>query len=135
MEQIVSLVSEDIIKNRYFFGGEDHQKSDTGVPVFSDGTCFRASMRCWGHLMASIYEKPDGTPFNYMDFYMSLGDQAILPKSGVIQIEPATLEEESHGSIVEGDIRLLTETIGMGVSLTTTDKVLLKYIEILENQK
>ena len=39
---------QEIIEKGYLFSGEEHQNGLTGVPVFSDGTCFRASMRSWG---------------------------------------------------------------------------------------
>ena len=55
MDEIILLIREEIIKNKYYFSGEEHQYSLTGVPVFSNGTCFRASMRCWGYLMSTIY--------------------------------------------------------------------------------
>ena len=134
MDEIVSLIREEIIEHQYYFSGEEHQYSSTGVPVFSDGTCFRASMRCWGYLMATIYVGPNDEELSYMDFYMSLGAKAVLPESKVIEVKPLKLEEESLGLMVEEDGELLSQTIGMGMPLMTTDKVIKRYIELIEKQ-
>ena len=69
--KLVEIVREEIYNNGYIFSGEQHQMSATGVPVFSDGTCFRCSMRFWGYLMTTIYNGPNGEQLSYMDFYMS----------------------------------------------------------------
>ena len=76
----ISLIKEEIIKNNYRFSGEEHQNSLTGVPVFSDGTCFRASMRSWGMIMAAIYNG------SYMDFYMTLESGSRLPKAMKLRV-------------------------------------------------
>lgn len=135
MDEIVKLIREEIIKHKYYFGGEDHQYASTGVPVFSDGTCFRASMRCWGYLMSTIYVGPNDEELSYMDFYMSLGSKTVLPEFKEINVKPLKLEEESLGLMVEEDGELLSQTIGMGMPLMTTDKVLRRYIEFIEKQK
>jgi hypothetical protein len=134
MDEIIILIREEIIKNRYYFSGEEHQYSLTGVPVFSDGTCFRASMRCWGYLMSTIYLGPNNEELSYMDFYMSLGENAVLPKCETIDTEPIELEEESLGLMVREDGDLLSQTISMGMPLMTIDKVLQIYMEKIEKQ-
>lgn len=134
MDEIIILIREEIIRNRYYFGGEEHQYSLTGVPVFSDGTCFRASMRCWGYLMSTIYVGPNDEALSYMDFYMSLGENAVMPKYETIDIKPIKLENESLGLMVGEDGDLLSQTVGMGMPLMTIDKVLQKYIEKMENE-
>jgi hypothetical protein len=52
-------------------GGDWHQEADDGAPVFSDGTIATFSYRAWGDVLACIYTTEDGTPYSYMDFYMS----------------------------------------------------------------
>ena len=131
MNEIIELLQEEIKKHKYYFGGEEHQYSATGVPVFSDGTCFRASMRGWGYLMSTIYVGPNNQKLSYMDFYMSLGDKAVLPKNEVINIKPGVVKEESLGLIVREDGELLSQTLSMGMPLMTFDKVLKKYMWVL----
>ena len=134
MDEIISLIRDEIIEHRYYFGGEEHQNCSTGVPVFSDGTCFRASMRCWGYLMSTIYVGPNDEELSYMDFYMSLGENAILPEKKEIKTTPAILEDEFLGLMVSEDGELLSQTIGMGMPLMTFDKVLKRYMEKLEEE-
>ena len=134
MNEIIELLQEEIKKHKYYFGGEEHQYSSRGVPVFSDGTCFRASMRGWGYLMSTIYVGPNNEKLSYMDFYMSLGDKAVLPKNEIINIKPSVVKEESLGLIVSEDGELLSQTLSMGMPLMTFDKVLKKYMDMLEKQ-
>lgn len=117
VEQI-SLIKEEIIKNKYRFSGEEHQNSLTGVPVFSDGTCFRASMRSWGMIMAAIY---GGT---YMDFYMTLESGTKLPIATEINIKPNKVKEESSGGIVSQDKQLIEQSLALKMTFITTDKAL-----------
>lgn len=132
--ELIDLVSQEIYDNDYVFSGEEHQNSLTGVPVFSDGTCLRASMRAWGTIMAGIYKTPDGEDLSYMDFYMSLGDIANLPKESALDIEPANVES-STGLIVEEDRNLIDEAIKMNMSFMTTDKVLEEIFRIINKNK
>ena len=135
MNNIIQIIREEIIKNRYYFGGEDHQCSSTGVPVFSDGTCFRASMRCWGFIMSTVYLGPNKERLTYMDFYMSLGEKAILPKKEEINVKPIELEKVSLGVLAKEDSDLLSETVCAGMPLMTFDKVLTNYIELISNHR
>ena len=91
-------------------------------------------MRCWGYLMSTIYFGHNDEELSYMDFYMSLGENAILPKYENIEVEPAKLEEESLGLMVQEDGNLLSETLSMGMPLMTMDKVIKRYMEKLESQ-
>lgn len=95
LQAMLDLIFDEIAKNNYVFSGEEHQNELTGVPVFSDGTCFRASMRVWGGIMANMYSGADGEELTYMDFYMSLGSSAQLPAYAPIPIPPAEVAEES----------------------------------------
>ena len=118
LEQL-SLIKEEIAKNGYRFSGEEHQNSLTGVPVFSDGTCFRASMRSWGMIMASLNE---GT--SYMDFYMTLESGSKLPEFSNIDVKPCKVKEESSGIIVQQDRDIIEQSLSMNMMFMTTDKVL-----------
>ncbi len=135
LELVIQLIQDEITKNDYVFSGEEHQNSLTGVPVFSDGTCFRASMRCWGSLMASLYARSNGEQCTYMDFYMSLGDSAIMPKCTELEVEPATLEEESIGCTTKVDKQTVQEAIDMDMMFMTTDKVLKKMYQKMKDNK
>ena len=65
---------------------------------------------------------------------MSLGDKAVLPKNELINIKPSVVKEESLGLIVREDGELLSQTLSMGMPLMTFDKVLKKYMDMLEKQ-
>lgn len=120
---MIELIKQDILKNGYRFSGEEHQNALTGVPLFSDGTCFRASMRAWGTIMAMIYSDVDGINYPYMEFYMSL-DNSVLPEYKTIDILPNKDVEESFGCTVKEDAQLINEALSYGMPLMTTDKVL-----------
>ena len=130
--QIIQLVGKEVLMNGYCFSGQEHQNASTGVPVFSDGTCLRASMRAWGLIMATIYSIVDGIDLSYMDFYMDSPKEAVLPKFNILDIDPCTLDEERPGMIIEEDIELISSTISMGIELMTFDKVIKKYIEFIQ---
>ena len=123
----LELISKEIKKKRYYFSGEEHQNSATGVPVFSDGTCFRASMRAWGSIMAKIYLK-DNNELTYMDFYMSTG-KSKLPKYKNIKVKPAIISNLSLGCTLKEDRQLIAEAKALGMMFMTTDKVLKKLAE------
>lgn len=122
---MINAILDEIREKGYVFGGEDHQNFIAGVPVFSDGTCFRASMRSWGNIMSMVYSGPNGEKLTYMDFYMSLGDSAVLPDYGYIPVKPATfVGETSIGCTTKEDKRIVEEAIALGMPFITTDKVL-----------
>lgn len=128
MNRKVELIKEALAKNFYVFSGHEHQYSPSCTPVFSDGTCFRASMRCWGSIMAEIYSGPNGEELSYMDFYMPLG-HANLPDGDYIDLKPAKVEEESFGCTLKQDRQMIDEAINSGIGFLTTDKVLKKRYE------
>lgn len=132
---IISLIEDEIAKHHYVFSGEEHQNALTGMPVFSDGTCFRASMRSWGGLMASMYRGADGEELSYMDFYMSLGDASNLPEYVPIDVPPAEVEDESVGAIVKADREMVEQAIALDMEFMTTDKVLEKLFKKLKQEK
>ena len=132
---VVNLIQKDIVKNVYMFSGEEHQSSLNGVPVFSDGTCFRASMRCWASIMASIYKGPNGEKLSYMDFYMSMGDKSTMPESKELDVKPKEFEEKSLGYYVKEDIDLLSQCLSLDMEFITTDKVLKMLYKEMTNQE
>ncbi len=123
MNDYISCVVNAIVESGYMFSGKDHQNSDTGVPVFSDGTCLRASMRTWGTIMTFAYPEIDGCKTDYMDFYISVPDKSVMPEETEISISPADSNNFS-GMITQQDGELLSQTIQMGMPLMTTDKTL-----------
>jgi hypothetical protein len=60
-------------------GGDWHQNSQDGVPVFDDGAIGSFSFRAWGDLMAATWTGEDGRGYGYMDFYMD----ACLERAGI----------------------------------------------------
>lgn len=135
LNEVLYLIRKEIIDNGYLFSGEEHQNSLVGAPLFSDGTCFRASMRAWGTIMAGCYEGPGGMKLTYMDFYMSLGEETRMPEYEEYDIIPAEVEDESIGCTIKEDRQLIEESLSFGMELMTTDKVLEKlYIEMKNNR-
>lgn len=125
----LEAICNAIVQGRYMFAGEDHQTLDTGVPVLSDGTAFRCSMRVWGSIMASIYLKPNGERFSYMDFYMSIGDNCRMPPAAAIEVPPAQNVETSWGCTNEEDGQMVLQSIQLDMPFLTTDKVLQEFYQ------
>lgn len=132
---IVQLIGEEIIKHGYCFSGEDHQNSFTGVPVFNDGTCLRASMRTWGLIMSVIYSALDEKEYSYMDFYMSTPKETVLPDMEMFDVKPSKEEQTRPGVIIQGDIELLSSSLNMDMELMTTDKIVKQYYELLKKER
>lgn len=130
--KIVGLIANEISENDYVFAGQDHQSAMTGVPVFSDGTCFRASWRFWGMIMALVYSGPNGEELSYMDFYMSLDDNCVLPEESDIDVEPADIDNISPGYISKEDGEILQQVIESGNDFLTYDVVLQRYVALLK---
>jgi hypothetical protein len=65
-------------------GGDWHQNSQDGVPVFNDGAVGTFSFRAWGDLMAATWTGEDGRGYGYMDFYMD----ACLERAGIALSPP-----------------------------------------------
>lgn len=131
IQYALRLVATEIVKNGYKFSGEEHQNSFTGVPVFSDGTCFRASMRSWGMIMASLYRDSEGNNLSYMDFYMSLGDESVLPEENDFDVEVGEVEETTWGLTCPQDRDIVLESLQLGMPFMTTDKVLQEMYDTL----
>ena len=131
-EEVVQLIYEEVLKYGYCFSGQDHQNALTGVPVFSDGTCLRASMRSWGYIMAAIYMAIESSDLSYMDFYMESPREKVLPEYKDFSIKPCIVEDERPGMILQEDIDLISTSIKNGIELMTFDKVIKKYIEFIQ---
>ena len=130
--QIVQLFGDEVVKYGYSFSGQEHQNALTGVPVFSDGTCLRASMRAWGQIMAAIYSSVEGVNLSYMDFYMDSYKETVLPEFSDVDIEQGNVEDERPGMILQEDAELIYSTIEMGMELMTFDKVIKTYVELIQ---
>ena len=128
---IVQLIGDECVKNGYCFSGQDHQNAATGVPVFSDGTCLRASMRAWGQIMAAIFSAVEGINLSYMDFYMSLGDESVLPEENDFDVEVGEVEETTWGLTCPQDRDIVLESLQLGMPFITTDKVLQEMYDTL----
>ena len=133
--EIMQLIGDEVVKHGYSFSGQDHQNELTGVPVFSDGTCLRASMRSWGYIMAAIYSEIEGKEITYMDYYMDSYKEKLMPEYKDVDVEIGHVEEERPGMIVEEDVQLLSQSVAMGIKLMTFDKVLNGYAELLKQYK
>ncbi len=129
LNKMISLIKEDIMEHNYLFTGEDHQLRETGVPVFSNGTCFRASMRCWGSIMSEIYVRKDGTQMSYMDFYINKNIIPNMPLEMDIDVTPAVVEEESPGCTLKADREIADQSIACGMPLLTLDRVIQRYYD------
>lgn len=132
MEQVISCVVSAIAENGYVFSSEDHQNSDTGVPVFDNGTCFRASMRAWGTIMALAYPELDGSETDYMDFYMSTPVKSVMPKKAEIGV-PVAKADNFNGMIIRQDAEILNQSVQMGMPFVTTDKALNYILDAIKN--
>lgn len=120
---VLDVVIQEITKNGYMFSGEEHQNSLTGVPVFDNGTCLRASMRSWGTIMSFAYPEIDKEPTNYMSFYMSTPGDTVMPKYESIDVEPSD-SKNFNGMITKQDGEMISQSLQMGMQFMTTDKVL-----------
>ena len=132
LRELIQLIGDECVKHGYAFSGQEHQNAATGVPVFSDGTCLRASMRAWGQIMAAIYSAVDGTKLSYMDFYIDSCKETVLPYYNDINVEPGYVKNERPGIIIQEDAELITSTVEMGMELMTFDKVIVKYVELIK---
>jgi len=60
----------ELIETTLRRGGDWHQNSDRGVPVFDDGTIGLFTFRAWGDLLAAAWAEHEDQDYSYMDFYM-----------------------------------------------------------------
>ena len=138
VNQVLLAVAREIMDNGYMLSGDDHQNSDTGVPVFENGTCFRASMRAWGFIMAVAFPEINGNETQYMDFYMSTPLERKLPVSSNIDVTPASFDN-FNALISPQDSEMLSQSVQMGIPFMTTDKALKKIMDeinkIIEDNK
>ena len=65
----LEVLRKEIIKKKIKTTGREHQESDVGVPLFSDGTVGTFSYRGWGDLMAAVWSKEEDADYHYMHFY------------------------------------------------------------------
>ena len=129
LRKVLFAVRKEIMDNKYYFSGEDHQNSLTGVPVFEDGTCFRSSMRCWAQIMASIYTDSEGNQRSYMDFYMFMDEDSRLPEYEELGL-PEVLRKMTHQ---EQGLILIVGNKKSGK--TTTLNALVRNINETQNKK
>ncbi len=134
LSNVIEIIKKEIIDKGYKFSGEEHQNSPYGVPVLSDGTCFRASMRCWGYIMAMAYSTEE-KKYTYMDFYMSLGSKCVEPKDEPIDVEPAVLEQYIVGWTTQEDNEILIECLNSDMDFMTSDKVLRRLFSMLKEKR
>lgn len=59
-----------VVKHYIKQGGEWHQNSQEGVPLFSDNRVATFSLRAWGDFMAAAWSEAEDKDYSYMDFYM-----------------------------------------------------------------
>lgn len=63
-------VYDDIQISKRKISGHDHQYSEDGVPVFSDGKAGLWSQRGFSDLMSAIWSDIDDKDYSYLDFYL-----------------------------------------------------------------
>jgi hypothetical protein len=73
----LEAIRQAIVEQRVWAGGDWHQYNAQGIPVVSGGHFMSYSWRCWGGLLAAIWNTELGERFTYMDFYM---DGRLPPK-------------------------------------------------------
>lgn len=62
----------EVVANKIKMGGDSHQNSSAGVPLFSDGKVGQFSYRAWGDFMAAVWSEEENYDYTYMDFYMDV---------------------------------------------------------------
>lgn len=61
----------EILRRKLREGGDWHQHSEEGTPVFSDETVANFSYRAWGDLLAAVWSEEENRDYHYMNFYMT----------------------------------------------------------------
>lgn len=133
IQEVIDVIKQEIIDNDYMFSGEEHQRALTGAPLFNDGTCFRASMRCFGSIMAAALQEKTGKEHSYMDFYMTLTDSK-LPEPKEYDVKPNDEVQPAIGLTIKQDQDLVIESLSMGMPLMTTDIVVEQLYSFLKMQ-
>ena len=126
LKKVLKVVKKEISKNNYSFSGAIHQNSSNGVPVLSDGTCLRCSMRFWGEIMKDVYSKKLKQELSYMDFYMSTVTDVKMPEVSEIKVKEIQLDYDYPGYTTNTDNQLISDAASLGFPLMTTDQVLKK---------
>lgn len=126
LKRVLKVVKKEISKNNYSFSGAIHQNSSNGVPVLSDGTCLRCSMRFWGEIMKDVYSKKLKQELSYMDFYMSTVTDVKMPEVSEIKVKEIQLDYDYPGYTTNTDNQLISDAASLGFPLMTTDQVLKK---------
>ena len=129
LKKVLKVVKKEISKNNYSFSGAIHQNSSNGVPVLSDGTCLRCSMRFWGEIMKDVYSKKLKQELSYMDFYMSTVTDVKMPEVSEIKVKESKLDYDYPGYTTNTDNQLISDAASLGFPLMTTDQVLKKIFE------
>ena len=132
--EVLRVIKRNIADNGYWFSGEEHQYGKNGAPLLSDGTCFRASMRLFGMIMASVYNYlANEKKYSYMDFYMVL-ENSKMPKEGSYDLEPNRDVQTSIGYALTEDYQVMGEALSFGMEFMTTDKVLKQLFNVMKEQ-
>ena len=129
LKKVLKVVKKEISKNNYSFSGALHQNASNGVPVLSDGSCLRCSMRFWGEIMKDVYSKKLKQELSYMDFYMSSVTDIKLPDVSDIKVKELKLDYDYPGYTTSTDNQLISDAASLGFPLMTTDQVLKKIFE------
>ena len=129
LKKVLKVVKKEISKNNYSFSGAIHQNSSNGVPVLSDGSCLRCSMRFWGEVMKDVYSKKLKQELSYMDFYMSTVTDVKMPEVSEIKVKEIQLDYDYPGYTTSTDNQLISDAASLGFPLMTTDQVLKKIFE------
>ena len=129
LKRVLKVVKKEISKNNYSFSGAIHQNASNGVPVLSDGTCLRCSMRFWGEIMKDVYSKKLKQELSYMDFYMSTVTDVKMPEVSEIKVKEIQLDYDYPGYTTNTDNQLISDAASLGFPLMTTDQVLKKIFD------
>ena len=129
LKRVLKVVKKEISKNNYSFSGAIHQNSSNGVPVLSDGSCLRCSMRFWGEIMKDVYSKKLKQELSYMDFYVSTVTDVKMPEVSEIKVKEIQLDYDYPGYTTSTDNQLISDAASLGFPLMTTDQVLKKIFE------
>ena len=129
LKRVLKVVKKEISKNNYSFSGAIHQNASNGVPVLSDGSCLRCSMRFWGEIMKDVYSKKLKQELSYMDFYMSSVTDIKLPDVSDIKVKELKLDYDYPGYTTSTDNQLISDAASLGFPLMTTDQVLKKIFD------
>ena len=118
--EMISAVAVQLREKGYCYSGNDHQNAYLGMPVFEDGTAFRATMRCWGALMAMAYSTEEKR-YGYMDFYMYSSLETAMPEEEA-DVEASEEDTGAFPNATQEDMDLVKQSIAMEMPLMTTDK-------------